>query len=192
MYRDHEDGFLCTCPKGSCLLSTLLMRGSNKMTFHLCTSPQNLQWSCLCERHRCHCLLAWRCGTGVQCCCYGWGVYVGAYSVSQLQDEREVRRQHPAHICKARLHPLLGRWLFSLLPAQPDETNQNSFEEDTTSLGSVLTLISLIIRAILLAGNNLLWVQLRAILKILLCLQKIDIPLNPPSRFSCGKFIFLI
>lgn len=45
---------------------------------------------------------------GVQCCCCGWGVHVGACSVSQLQDEREVSGQHPAPICKARLRPLSG------------------------------------------------------------------------------------
>lgn len=102
--------------------------------------------------------------SGVPCCNYDWGMYVGPQSVShmnlcdkQLQD---------APMSEGRLSPLSGTLAVSPRPAGTDETNQNSFAESSIFFCLILTPISLVIRAILLAGNTLLWVQLRAMLKI--------------------------
>lgn len=134
MLPEQEDGFICICLKSSYLLSIqdLINEGERQNDLSSIYSTKEFIVIMLVVKDVIVIIL-WVSSiiSGVQCCNYKWGMYVGPQSVShmnlcdkQLQD---------APVCEGRLSPLSGTLAVSPRPAGTDETNQNSFAESSIS-----------------------------------------------------------
>lgn len=98
--------------------------------------------------------------SGVGCGPYDWGVFVGLYLFHNCKVTERPFDNILSISAEPGLPPFLGPWPFPRMPAGIGETNQNSMEGDSAALAAFEPQTkSLITRAILLAGNNLLWVQ---------------------------------